>query len=120
MDAGHDEMLEWLNTHEIENKDSDIGNDHPLKNLTIDIHGKTAVEAEFRISALIERCLKDRIPILTVIHGKGIHSGDQPVLRDLVYSLLTIKYRSNIKSFNSAKEKNGGTGVTIIKFKMFI
>jgi DNA-nicking Smr family endonuclease len=53
---------------------------------------------------------------LLVVHGRGLHSGDEgPTLRDTVRDLLTNgAFATKVLAATSAPSSLGGTGATIL------
>jgi DNA-nicking Smr family endonuclease len=56
---------------------------------------------------------------ILVIHGKGYHSKSEsgPVLKGLVNQMLENELHYIIRSFASAKIKDGGDGATVVLLK---
>lgn len=75
----------------------------------IDLHGYTIDEAR---AVLDDRSKNGNPSHVRIIVGKGIHSENQPVLRDFVKKYLAAK---NIH-FNQSKIKDGGEGALEVSF----
>jgi DNA-nicking Smr family endonuclease len=56
----------------------------------IDLHGCTAAEAEIRTENFLTRALRNHLKTVMVITGKGIHSKEGPVLKDVIETRLKI------------------------------
>lgn len=82
----------------------------------LDLHGKTAQEAEIAIDDFIRQALAYNLKFVRIIHGKGYNSNNEfPVLKNLCYRKL--KSIGNIVGFCSAPEKDGGVGALNIQLK---
>ena len=92
-----------------------------------DLHGFTLDEANKKVKAIIEHCIKNKIRELLLITGKGLHSTNEKDafisknLGKLKYSVPEFIKTSELKKFiisiNDAEKKDGGQGAIIIKFK---
>ena len=56
----------------------------------VDLHGCTATEAERRTENFLTRARRRHLKTVMVITGKGLHSPDGPVLKDVVEAKLKI------------------------------
>ena len=83
--------------------------------LTIDLHGLLAAEARERVrEALLEAFAAGRRCAL-VIHGRGLHSADEPVLkRTLPDWLAEPPLGERVMAFASATPEHGGLGATYV------
>ncbi|TFG65308.1 MAG: DNA mismatch repair protein MutS [Spirochaetales bacterium] len=96
-------MNSWLSKYEIEQKDFAIEEERKrsvgareskdtLKKkkpqATLDLHGKTLNEAEPAVNAFLRESFSRGLSKVLIIHGKGHHSGGEPVLKKLVYDAL--------------------------------
>ena len=93
-----------------------------------DLHGFTLDEANIKVKAIIEHCIKNKFKELLLITGKGMHSTSDKnayiskELGKLKYSVPEyIKTNSELNklivSINDAEKKDGGEGAIIIKLK---
>ncbi|MEM5948377.1 Smr/MutS family protein [Spirochaetia bacterium 38H-sp] len=55
---------------------------------TLDLHGYTSTEAERLLAQFIKRAYEKRYLQILIIHGKGLHSNREPILKKLVYKYL--------------------------------
>lgn len=93
----------WLSKHDIVNKDDFLEVEErrlreteerrqALKSMkyqaVLDLHGKTKGEAEAECNAFLRECSAKGLLKVLIVHGKGHHSGGQPVLKKTVYDIL--------------------------------
>jgi len=76
----------------------------------IDLHGLTAEEASIRLDQFVGECYKRGIRKVLIIHGKGNHSEDMPVLSGMVRSFIERDYR--LGESGHPDKKDGGKGAT--------
>jgi DNA-nicking Smr family endonuclease len=81
----------------------------------IDLHGLTVAEAQ----EVFENFLKESVATgkrgVLVVHGRGLSSPNEPVLKTRVYHWLTRgPWRKWIIAFSSARSCDGGAGATYI------
>lgn len=81
----------------------------------LDLHGLTRDEAWFRLEAFFADCMRRNLKKVLIIHGKGTHSEDDPVLGPLV-KLFIEQNRHAGESGHSPKEE-GGSGSTWVILK---
>jgi DNA-nicking Smr family endonuclease len=77
---------------------------------TLDIHGLNEEEALGRLDAFIEKGLKEGYTKLLVVHGKGNHSDDEPVLTAAVRK--TLENDTRVGTFGHPERSLGGRGAT--------
>jgi len=80
-----------------------------LPRMELDIRGERADDALDKLDRYIDQAYVAEMPFVRVVHGKGTGR-----LREVVREAL----RANpyVKSFEEGKEKEGGAGVTVVKF----
>jgi DNA-nicking Smr family endonuclease len=81
----------------------------------IDLHGLTVKEAQ----EVFEKFLKESIEMgkrgVLVVHGRGLSSPNEPVIKTNVYQWLTRgPWRKWIMAFSSARSCDGGAGATYV------
>jgi DNA-nicking Smr family endonuclease len=81
----------------------------------IDLHGLTLAEAR----EVFENFLKESIASgkrgILVVHGRGLSSPNEPVLKTQVYHWLTRgPWRKWVMAFSSARSCDGGAGATYV------
>ena len=74
----------------------------------IDLHGLTVPEALSRVDAFIRQCKNENLQKVLIIHGKGHHSQDNPVLGKKV--LQYIRNCPLTGEYGAAPNELGGTG----------
>lgn len=77
---------------------------------TLDLHGMTRDEAWITLDRFVESCQKRRIRKVLIIHGKGNHSSENPVLGGVVHSFIERDYR--LGASGHPDKKLGGRGAT--------
>jgi len=82
----------------------------------IDLHGLTRARAESALAIFLASARADGRRCLLVIHGRGLHSGDEgPTLRDLVRARLTRgAIAAGVLACVSAPPSLGGSGATLV------
>ncbi len=80
-----------------------------LPRMELDIRGERADDALDKLDRYIDQAYVAEMPFVRIVHGKGTGR-----LREVVREAL----RANpyVKSFEEGKEKEGGAGVTVVKF----
>ena len=121
----NDYLNHWLVLHGTQDKDSSglesdddrqarIQNAQRLRNLapeaTIDLHGKTAAEAEADLGRFLAACSREGLEKVLIIHGKGNHSENEGIMTDLVRRVLE---NSDLAArFGFEDRQHGGRGAT--------
>ena len=113
----------WLRRYGVFDKDKDFERAEnkrkytsaaELKNLPveaqIDLHGLTREEAWSRLDAFISECSSRRLKKVLIVHGKGNHSEEEPVLKNLVRSF--IEQDKRLGTFGHPGGIDGGSGAT--------
>ncbi|MCP4745779.1 MAG: DNA mismatch repair protein MutS [Desulfobacteraceae bacterium] len=81
----------------------------------IDLHGMFVPEAEQALHNFIRQCLARNRRGVLVVHGRGLTSPKEPVLKQKVYTWLTRgPLRSYVIALASAKACDGGAGATYV------
>ncbi len=91
---------------------------HPRKwriNDTLDIHGLTAAEAKQAVAEFMRSAKKKEYRKVLIIHGRGIHSNGEPVLRSVVHSFLDTYPHAGMRM--KARKKDGGSGALWVVIK---
>jgi DNA-nicking Smr family endonuclease len=60
----------------------------PPVGLEIDLHGMTRNEALSELERLFEEAISGKIRVISVIHGRGLHSQGKPILKEATYQWL--------------------------------
>ncbi len=82
---------------------------------SIDLHGLTRDEAWIRLEAFFADSVRRNLQKVLIIHGKGAHSPDDPVLRTMVQHFLEKNSHAGESGFSSSRD--GGTGSTWVILK---
>ena len=82
---------------------------------TLDLHGLTAAEAEERLNAFFTKARRAGWRKVIVIHGKGIHSKEEPVLKKVVMDFITRSPMAGAHGIPGAAE--GGSGAVWVAVK---
>jgi DNA-nicking Smr family endonuclease len=81
----------------------------------LDLHGCNSREAESRIESFIQACHHERLVMMRIITGKGLHSSGAPVLPDVAeHKLYDLKEKKIIKSFYWEKKYKSTSGAIIV------
>jgi len=81
----------------------------------IDLHGLTRDEAWTRMDSFFSDCLKKGLEKILIIHGKGTHSVENPVLRQMVTAFLEQNPHAGESGVSS--KDDGGSGSTWVILK---
>jgi DNA-nicking Smr family endonuclease len=74
----------------------------------IDLHTMSAAEAERALGLFIEDAYRRGLEKVLVVHGKGIHSKDAPVLGSVTRRVIERSQRTG--RFGRAEGRDGGSG----------
>ena len=81
----------------------------------IDLHGLTGSQAQEVLTHFIHDALISGKRMVLVIHGRGLTSPGEPVLKNMVYVWLKRgPYRRHVLAFTSARSCDGGAGATYV------
>ncbi|WP_051327989.1 Smr/MutS family protein [Desulfatirhabdium butyrativorans] len=84
----------------------------------LDLHGYTAREARIRFDAFLETCLRDSLRIVLIIHGRGLSSPGEPVLKRCVQEwIVRSSWRKWVSAYCSARSCDGGSGATVLMLR---
>ncbi|MBO7047642.1 MAG: Smr/MutS family protein [Spirochaetia bacterium] len=82
---------------------------------TLDLHGLTAAEAESRLGSFFAKARKAGWKKVLIIHGKGIHSKEEPVLKKVVMDFINSSPIAGSHGIPGAAE--GGSGAVWVAVK---
>lgn len=118
-------IMQWIEKNGVVDKDSLTENSEQNKNHTsykniaidsqIDLHGLSLEEAKNRLSDFIEKAYRQNLKKVLIIHGKGIHSSNTPVLSKMVNEF--IKENKHCGASGHPKSKLGASGATWVIIK---
>ena len=81
----------------------------------IDLHGLSVAEAEVVFEEFLNDSIVSGKRAVLVIHGRGLSSPGQPVLKTKVYQWLTrSRWRKWVIAFTSARSCDGGAGASYV------
>ncbi|MBW1697467.1 MAG: Smr/MutS family protein [Deltaproteobacteria bacterium] len=81
----------------------------------IDLHGLSVEHARQAFEAFLKTSIKTGKRAVLIVHGRGLSSPSEPVLKTKVYEWLTTGvWRKWIIAFSSARLCDGGTGATYV------
>ena len=84
----------------------------------LDLHGLTAVAAKEVFDAFMHEAVQSGKTGVLIIHGRGLSSPAEPVLKKKVVEWLTTgAWRKRIFAYASARSCDGGTGATYVLFR---
>ena len=126
---GADEILAWIGTHGIADKDAAaarrrfVGSSSSAKiekrrgehRMVIDLHGMRSEEAVDAVRRGLDAARHAGCASVIFVHGKGHHSpsGEGPVLKSLVRGMLENELALQVKDHFDAPPEAGGSGATI-------
>jgi DNA-nicking Smr family endonuclease len=134
VDIPSSDKLDWeeyiKNPKDIFDKETENVKERPgiTKRLRFDLHGFTLLEANKKVSELINNCQQDGVEEILLITGKGLHSNTDKnsyVSKELSklkfavpeYINTNKEITGKIISIESASLNDGGEGAIIIKLK---
>jgi DNA-nicking Smr family endonuclease len=80
-----------------------------------DLHGLCLQEAQQALENFIQEAVHNGLRAVTVIHGRGLSSPKSPVIKKMVYALLTRgPLRKWVIALTSARPCDGGAGATYV------
>jgi DNA-nicking Smr family endonuclease len=81
----------------------------------LDLHGMTVSQARIEFDGFLKQAIANHWRTLLIIHGRGLSSTSEPVLKTNVYEWLTRGFwRRWVIAFSSARPVDGGPGATYV------
>lgn len=81
----------------------------------LDLHGYSAQEAYQAVNAFLDNSVRCGKRAVLIIHGRGLSSPAQPVLKEKVREWLsTGRWGKMVLAFTSARVEDGGAGATYV------
>ncbi|AEJ61994.1 Smr protein/MutS2 [Spirochaeta thermophila DSM 6578] len=77
----------------------------------LDLHGFTREEAEIRLKAFLGEAQGKGYRVLLIVHGKGLHSEREPILKKVVYR--TLESCPFVGRIETAPRRWGGAGAVV-------
>lgn len=82
---------------------------------SLDLHGMNAEEAMIAVERFLQQCLHKGMRVVLIIHGKGYHSNQSPILKNkLNHWLREINF---VLAFSSAAPQHGSRGAMYVLLK---
>jgi DNA-nicking Smr family endonuclease len=81
----------------------------------IDLHGLSVPEAERNLDEFLREAVRNDLRAVLVIHGRGLSSPRQPILKKKVREwLIRGAWRKWVMAYSSARLCDGGAGATYV------
>jgi len=81
----------------------------------IDLHGLTVRDAQTALNLFIKKAITNSKRAVLVVHGRGLSSPREPVLKKCVYRWLTTgQWMKYVIALTSARGCDGGAGATYV------
>lgn len=81
----------------------------------IDLHGQSVESARILLDQFLKECISTHKRMILIIHGRGLSSPADPVLKTRVIQWLTTgPWRKWVMAFASARLCDGGAGATYV------
>jgi len=81
----------------------------------LDLHGSNAAEARHLLTNELKNAFASGNRCVLIVHGRGLHSEDGPVLKTAVIEWLTTPpLAAHVMAFSSALPAEGGPGATAV------
>ena len=119
-------MENWIALHGVSDKDAETNSAEDVDRAgkireaerlrrvkpqaVLDLHGRKAIEAQALLAEFLASGSRMGLDKVLVIHGKGLHSNSEPIMSDLVRSVLEGSDLAG--SFGPADKEYGGRGAT--------
>ncbi len=84
----------------------------------IDLHGMASLPAREAVIAFVNEALAQGHRVVRIVHGKGLHSQGDPVLRDMVRRLLRELEPDPVRLVTTAPPSLGGAGAVVVLLKL--
>ena len=81
--------------------------------VTLDLHGRTAKAARGALGELMRNAVATGRRYLLIVHGRGLHSTEGPVLAEAVVTWLVAS--PHVRAFTSAAPRHGGAGALMVE-----
>jgi DNA-nicking Smr family endonuclease len=83
----------------------------------IDLHGMTLGEAREALDLFFKEAMGKHFSCIKVIHGRGLRSPGEPVLKEAFKKWLHGRYKKCILAYSTARDCDGGLGATYVILK---
>lgn len=113
--AQTDEYMEGINAKAHPEITRLLHNGHFTIQDHIDLHGLNVKDAKKQFDNFMKKSLSTRKKGLLIVHGRGLSSPVEPVLKKRVYQWLSTGiWRKWVVAFTSARACDGGAGATYV------
>jgi DNA-nicking Smr family endonuclease len=88
----------------------------PPVDIETDLHGMTRDEALSALEQMLESALDEKLRVLCIVHGRGLHSQGKPVLKEAVYQWFRSgPYASHILAAIPKPYTGGGSCLVLLR-----
>lgn len=84
----------------------------------LDLHGLSVLKAKLEVDFFLQQCLHDNKRVILIIHGKGHHSEEAPILKNKLNQWL--RQTDVVLAFCSAAPGHGSRGAIYVLLKNMI
>jgi len=116
-----DEYMEWaapsLSPHKRASLTRSLHEGRYAVSDFIDLHGLTEDDAWEELTDFMDRARKRKFSCIKVIHGRGLRSPAEPVLKSAVKRWLKGPLSKYVTAFATARACDGGLGATYVLLK---
>lgn len=84
---------------------------------TLDLHGDTLIVATSKLEAFMFAAVKNGRRCVLIIHGRGLHSEGNSVLRNMVIDQLAGPMSGWVHAATTAAVRDGGDGATVVMLR---
>jgi len=86
----------------------------------IDLHGLNLADAKHAFDNFLKRAITTKKKGVLIVHGRGLSSPNEPVLKNSVYQWLSSgQWRRWVVAFASARPCDGGAGATYVLLRAY-
>ena len=108
------EYVEWVNRDYREDIVEKLHKGQYAVQDCLDLHGISVEESGPEVESFLKESLKRGYRCIKIIHGRGLRSPNDPVLKSAVVKWLRSRYRKKIAAFVTARQCDGGLGALYI------
>lgn len=93
-----------------------LGAGRPPVDIETDLHGMSRDEALSTLEKMFEMALSEHARVLSIVHGRGLHSQGKPILKEAVYQwLCSGPYTSHILAAIPKPYTSGGSCLVLLR-----
>ena len=87
-----------------------------LQDHELDLHGLSQQQAVTALADFIQQALQQHIRQVCIVHGRGLHSSDKPILKNTTYQWLEQgEYAASILAAIPTPQSKGGASHVLLK-----